>query len=290
VIKKSTTLILGAGASIPFGYPSGFQLLRAATSAAMVEALVRHDCPLEDAQRFRDALARSGQMSVDAFLEHRSDLLHVGKLATALALIPSESDERLFNRDQPHWYDLLFAAMNAPWDEFRANRLTVLTFNYDRSLEYYLSQALMNKFGRSADETMNAVGRMNIVHLHGCLGTLEERPYDGAVTNPELVRRAAEGIRVIHEGSQVPAFDLAREAIQESERVYLVGFGYHPVNLKRLATRKWKSTLEVYGSAFGLTDSEMTAIRNEFVNRNILLSNTSWESVAFLRNSPALAS
>jgi hypothetical protein len=143
MIQQKTVLVLGAGASIPFGFPSGYELVQQVCASHFYMRLTKFGIPSGEANKFCNALRQSGKQSVDTFLEHRPDLLEVGKLAIAVALIPCEQTHRLFNKGgAPTWYDYLWDKMNAPFEKLEANNLVVLTFNYDRSLEQYLFKAV----------------------------------------------------------------------------------------------------------------------------------------------------
>jgi hypothetical protein len=152
VITEPTVLILGAGASYPYGFPTAKQL-----KASICEAFANPDttaCRLlgdnSDFNRdaifgFREAFYRSGLPSVDAFLEKRADLLPIGKLAIAYGLIPFEDENMLYQLTPGrggHWYEYLSEKLNTSFEDFGANSLSIITFNYDRSLEHYLFTAL----------------------------------------------------------------------------------------------------------------------------------------------------
>ena len=77
------------------------------------------------------------RISVDAFLEHRPEYLQIGKLSIALCIMAHEHEKKLFNA-QRNWYDYLRIKLNSSFDEFGDNKLSIITFNYDRSIEHYL--------------------------------------------------------------------------------------------------------------------------------------------------------
>src|SRR5439155_20353552 len=153
MIEKPTVLILGAGASKPYGFPTGEELLR-----EIVDIKHHGPTPLEDRlrecsflpkdiQHFVDELNRSGRKSVDAFLEHRPEFEKIGKAAMIAALIPKEDPATLFDRSKPeHWYQYLFQQMGSSLDQPYKSKLSVITFNYDRSLEFFLLNALHSSF------------------------------------------------------------------------------------------------------------------------------------------------
>jgi len=269
MIRKQTVLVLGAGASAPFGFPTGYQLLQQVLSMPRAQV---EKCGFDEDRidSFRLALQRSGRTSVDEFLENRPDFMDIGKLVIALALIPHESDERLFDRQNaPSWYDHLFDKLNAPFDAFTDNRLTVITFNYDRSLEWYLYVVLSNAYKLDRAVSLKAVKSIPIVHVHGQLGPLSYSDEPGRAYNyePSKAREAASGIKVVH----------------EAEKVYFIGFAYHAANVKRLRIDEIPSHTVICGSAYGMTGAESQQAKTRF-NCRLHTGDDHWDALAFLRN------
>jgi hypothetical protein len=104
VLTNKHVLVLGAGASQPFGFPTGIQLSKLVAQELLegqnaFNRLTELGLPRDKICSFRDAFFRSGKNSVDAFLEHRTDLMELGKSATAAVLIPYEREEALFGYD-----------------------------------------------------------------------------------------------------------------------------------------------------------------------------------------------
>src|SRR6059036_1119261 len=81
---------------------------------------------------FRDALEHSGRPSVDVFLEHRPEFVPLGKTAIAALLTPLEVEANLY---APSWYSYLFAYLGPSLEDVRQSKLSIVTFNYDRSFE-----------------------------------------------------------------------------------------------------------------------------------------------------------
>jgi hypothetical protein len=187
MIRKNTVLILGAGASIPYGFPSGYGLVQAICAPGFERLLIERgsgDFDNVEAGRFIHDLQRCGWQSVDSFLEHRPEFLTVGKAAIALALIPFEDSSRLSDRSvDPGWYDHLWSHMKAPPESLGLNKLSILTFNYDRSLEQYFLTVARAAYGMNQQDAVRFVSSIPLVHLHGSLGELyplarQGRPYD----------------------------------------------------------------------------------------------------------------
>jgi hypothetical protein len=68
----------------------------------------------------------------------------------APTLIPYEKYEAFQPISKPSWYETLFQLM-VEGGPFEDNPLSVITFNYDRSLEAFFFRALQNLFGLPPD-------------------------------------------------------------------------------------------------------------------------------------------
>lgn len=87
---------------------------------------------------FGDCFDRSGMWSIDAFLAHRDEFTEPGKLAIAAVIADCE---RKAKPPRPR-----------PIEAFRQNRLSIITFNYDRSLEFFLRDAIQHSYGLSVSD------------------------------------------------------------------------------------------------------------------------------------------
>ena len=105
MIKYRSVFVLGAGASVrPFEYPTGIELSKHITNLLQpnIGSRLKDDlrgCEIQEQQlySFRDAFLRSGKNSIDAFLEHRPDLVQIGRMIIAATLIGYENEEKLFS-------------------------------------------------------------------------------------------------------------------------------------------------------------------------------------------------
>jgi len=283
MITQPTVLVLGAGASIPYGFPSGrdlyFQIkrnldtqTREPNNQYLWGKLLSLGYSAGDIASFKSALDFADPLSVDAFLEHRNEFLPIGKLAIALTLIPLENPERLFNigrgKDvQESWYRYLMGRLDAnDCLDFRRNKLSIITFNYDRSLEHYLFTSLMNNFGINSEKCAHALSATPIIHVHGSLGSLPwqgkrwSRAYVGT-DNLEVVQKASQEIVVMSEKEEeASVFDAAFDLLNEAEKIYFLGFGYHPTNLRRLKIRNLARKLNRHGTSVGMRQAELNSI------------------------------
>jgi hypothetical protein len=214
MIETPTVFVLGAGASVDFQFPVGKDLLQAVVDSLRATTQVRDNVlasgfSTKDVDDFADALRFSAEWSIDAFLEKRPAFMNVGKATMAAVLILKESTEQLFNPPSGfNWMQYLVGKMQGPtFEDFAHNRVTFVTFNFDRVLEHYLCTVLKNAWGKAEDEVGALLRKIPIIHLHGQLGFLpwqsdratQIRSFE-AVLDPEKIRIAAEGIKVVHEG------------------------------------------------------------------------------------------
>ena len=109
MIEKKTVLVLGAGASVPYGFPTGRGLLFEAverlrsTDSNLRGALRDMGIDRQESVRFAGLLSQSMQPSIDAFVENNWKYVRIGKTAIALSLIPHEVEPLVTNDGRTEW-------------------------------------------------------------------------------------------------------------------------------------------------------------------------------------------
>jgi len=212
-------------------------------------------------------------------LEYRNEFLEIGKVSIARALIPYEEENLVQNaiKKDDDWYGYLFNQMNTTFEDFDKNKVSFITFNYDRSLEYYLLQTIIHSYGVSEPEAIDKLKSIPIIHLHGQLGVLpgfqkDENEYNRAYSSrisTSDIQNCAKNIKIIHEAEKITAeFERAHEIIQSAEIRCFLGFGFHENNIERLLTpiikqghQKW---IKFLGSAYGKEAGERKKIEKMF--------------------------
>jgi hypothetical protein len=274
VLKRKTVLVLGAGASVPFGFPTG-----SALASQLVEELHENHhtwialttltgYTADAVKEFRDTFLYSGKNSVDAFLEHRPEYLEIGKLTIAALLIPYERPNSVFRFSDQNWLRYLYDKLNSSFEEFSENRLAFVTFNYDRCVEFFLYNALRNTYRKSHDEIVTALAAMPVIHLHGRLGYLpwerdvdEARPFDIEISEKSL-RDSMVSLKIIHEDisdGRDADFNRAKELLMDADQIRFLGFGYNATNIKRLGVLDFPDN-RAFGTRVGLADAEAAGI------------------------------
>jgi hypothetical protein len=206
---EKTVFVLGAGASVEFGLPTGDSLKELISKLLSLHyeagMLTRGDELIADVLRraagkgydgngLRRAALRISEalplaFSIDNYLHnHNNDPATVlcGKLAIVRAMLRAERQSKLFVKNNSTipfqqcadtWAARLVRLLTeqCPLDDL-AQRLastTFIIFNYDRCLEFFLNHAFAVSYGISEQESASIVRAMNIYHPYGTVGNLE---------------------------------------------------------------------------------------------------------------------
>lgn len=191
MFSKKTVFIIGAGASISYGFPSGKQLKNNILNMSIVEA----EAELEHVinvrrgglyKQFIEELRDSESQSIDTFWEHKKeneDYQTIGKLLIGLEILKCEYEHENNRKSRKQeirpddWCQYFIGKLMPHFEKLEKEQVTFLTFNYDRSLEYQLYKALKARNGLSEQETFKKLSKMPIIHLHGSIGELDHASY-----------------------------------------------------------------------------------------------------------------
>ena len=125
--------------------------------------------------------------------------------------------------------------------DFDASNLRVITFNYDRSFEFYFWRAFRATFKLNDAQADEMLARISVLHVYGHCGELrsgvEVVPYGGNDGQPEQAGKASRSINVVAPRSLPPTTEQIRQTVSESEQVCFLGFAFWKENLTC-----WRST------------------------------------------------
>jgi hypothetical protein len=306
MIDKRTVFVLGAGASCPYGYPSGAHLrericLRTEHPKYGVLSRVLDENNHRFVGKFKRTFEDSSTKSIDLFLARNPRLAPIGKCFIAFEMFAAEERSRFRERakqqqelnrhlsEERHintyllakeflgddWYSYLFDRLTTALVEkddlpdFSEGKLAFITFNYDRSLEYFLHESLCNSFTEVPEaKVIPCLNNLRILHVYGCVAPLKwEDPdagvdYRAPISEP-LLRSAAKNIKTIYEEKESPELTEAHELLGSAERIFFLGFGYASENMEVLKLPEVIAPLcEVHGTAFTKMDKEIKDIRD----------------------------
>ncbi|MDK2979982.1 MAG: hypothetical protein PWQ55_329 [Chloroflexota bacterium] len=317
MISEPTTIILGAGVSKPYGFPIGLDLRNEIIDHTLVRkdwsfwnALsIDENLVIEFVTRFRD----SNIYSIDKFLENNPNYLQVGKICIAVCIREKEDHKNFFrtNAKSDGIYQYLFNELvsGIRWNEVEQNKLSFITFNYDRSLEQYLFESYCNFCPRNTiEETLSSFFQyIPIYHVHGKVGDLdwqgkkgtqykplEINHFKGRITEIEKIKMASENIVLVSEQDPQTANKLAY-ILKSSKNIIFLGFGYHNENLNKLKIDSFRhldnemeneandlSKVTTFrGNAYGLGKSQMKKNQNRW---KIYLPTNEKKDIEFLKD------
>lgn len=276
---------------MPYGFPSGAQLRKTLCHPGNINDISkfltsRGMAVASDLSTFCDTFRLSAQVSIDTFLSKRPEFSDIGKLCIATDLCAKEHTEyltRLENDD--HWHLTLW---NQLQDDAHAaqqipdNQVRFVTFNYERSLECFLFNALCGSFPVTSEEALEILTKIPIIHVYGKLGKFglvagsDTRPYIPTLTE-ESVRVAANSIKVIPDArADDTDFMMVRHWIDWADQICFLGFAFDPLNMERLGLqfssvpkflrKEDERSISVVASTYGLTGAETSRIQDKYFN------------------------
>jgi hypothetical protein len=227
MIERPTVLILGAGASKPYGFPLAGELRE-----QILDGLADNDRPLaraitaiepthqQDVRDFFNKLRLSDAPSVDAFLEgNEPQYVDIGKLAIAGQLLTQDyGDNRFFAANvKGHWYRFLWNRLHdeASVERLADNQVSLITFNYDLTLEYYLEAVIENKYNLTRDAAVKLRrAAVPVIHLHGELRGTPRASQPPDKLSAGVIRKTADQISIVHDplAAHNERFERARDA------------------------------------------------------------------------------
>lgn len=243
--------------------------------------------PVGDAFAFVTAFNNSPPQTIDLFLSRNPQYSTIGKVAILLSILSAERDSRFGDRvEHPEmdWYSWIFARLTADLHrrgDFRrftrvAEKVSFITFNYDRSLEHFLYDGLRRSFTDAAhnDQVAGMVDMISPIHIYGRLAPLDwqdspdskKKLAYGAVPQAADVKELIGNLQMIDYKTKYrdgrDAYDDLDLDIEEAEELWFLGFGYAEDNLGVLDfPRALRPHHHIYGTALGRTPKEIVGIR-----------------------------
>jgi len=297
MIVKPTVFVLGAGASVPYGFPTGPELADEVCrhfedmappghpfrdtefSLALMGAFNDHGVSIPLIQQFAPAFRLAGCDSLDEFVQPPGNrrFLNLVKAAIITTLLRREEDGRLTdaNKREADWFRYLFKHLRTEdYGSFFANKVKVITFNFDRSFERRLFLTLRAYYGIGDDEATRLRGVIPVLHLHGKLGGEEwlgeRRPESRAYTTAASTAQKLallDAIKIVHEELDPRDIATAQTWLREAQVICFLGFGFHRLTLSRLGVDQKLPLATIFGTTKGLSGPELRRIKNDFGNR-----------------------
>lgn len=240
----------------------------------------------------RDGMSQA--LSIDNYLDAHKDnelMIEVAKLAIAEVIVESERNSILHLNPLEQKNKLNFSALESTWyGHFfkiltegcqvekvaeRLSSIAIVTFNYDRCIEQYLHEALMNYYHIDSQDAIELMGELQIFHPYGYLGDLKwpstfpNVSFGGEIHAHQLIEIAGK-IKTFTEGTDEGSSEILeiRECIESAEKIAFLGFAYGKQNLDLLYSPKsleYRSLAKVYGTAYLMSDINTKMILDDLL-------------------------
>ena len=197
-LPKNITLVLGAGVSNPYGFPLGPELVDEIIKVNPKRFTndTRPDkYTISFVKKFQEDLQNSGWRSIDRFLQHQPDRADLGKTLIAYTLMKWEDPRSVRGEGTGGGiYSYIYNDILAPTSPENLNdkRFVVVTYNYDRSLEFFLWNALRHGFSLTDSEAAQHMKGLPIYHVHGSFGEITGPDSREYASSYDAVNKAAE--------------------------------------------------------------------------------------------------
>jgi hypothetical protein len=234
MITEPTVFILGAGASYAYGYPTG-QGLREFICKEFEHSLLGYrfrkhpeaneeilDEKNRQAKVLRDRFYLSTNPSIDIWLSRNKSFIPIGKIAIACGIHDTEKERPEAFREnitsEIDWYTFLFRRMIREligpddYKNFKNNKVSFITFNYDRSLEHFMHQSFSNTFTEipAPERNMKELIPFEFLHVYGQIAKLPfqiepdewslEYGYDNS--KDPFIEKMADNIEIIYDRNE----------------------------------------------------------------------------------------
>jgi hypothetical protein len=298
MFTRKTLFVLGAGTSFEVGLPLGSDLAsiigqkmdvrfeRAGLNQAGSGDFELYDFIKQslrpkgnDYQRaawvIRDGIGFA--QSIDDFLDQHRANDHVnlyGKAAIVKAVLEAERSSKLYfdinkggafrpSQFSETWFVKFMHTLGRgiPKENVREifKNVSFIIFNYDRCVEFFLSNALQQLYNISESEASAIIDDLSITHPYGCIGDLRKVPFGSS--RADYVQ-LAQGIKTYTE--QVGGTQIAIEVANAGCIVFL-GFAYHRQNMQLLQPSQPIPIVPIYGTAYNMSDSDVDVISHQLV-------------------------
>jgi len=247
MITKNTVLILGAGASSHLDYPLGKGLINEICSLEIdILPILLPEFDIVFFREFIQNLKKSQFSSIDQFLENNEKFLGIGKLIITIILKKYDNENKLFPPNSPGWYFEIFNYIINCLENnsFKKNNLTIITLNYDRSLEHYLFESIKYRLKLKKEDVIKILKNILIIHIHGCLGEYPKEFYSNKKMEYLYLKKLSQNLKLL---SDIPSeneyksdiifwsneYKESYKHLKKAERIYFLGFGFHEEILER---------------------------------------------------------
>lgn len=246
-------------------------------------------------EEYRSAAKRLGAalplaISIDNLLHaHRHDhrMIMLGKLAICSIILGKERASPLFAAEHlirgsiqvaitdtsevaASWHLSLMRllGMGKGLEEVESlfDNVAFVVWNYDRCLEHFLANAIMNYFQVDSDKAVKAMRNLSILHPYGAAGRLPWQDGAGPIAKfgdqrPPL-GEIAQSILTFTESADDGVRERTISLIQNAKTLVFMGFGFLPQNVELMTVQEWSNVERVFATTYGVGENDVNIIRS----------------------------
>jgi hypothetical protein len=158
--------------------------------------------------------------------------------------------------------------------QFVENKTKFITFNYDRSLEYFFNECYTtgHTFVNPSKNDLQISLNEKFSHVYGKVSKLSwERSgkeffvgFRGYETDYHTLELLSKNIFLINERENLKRYKSLRQTISSADRIFFLGFSYQDENLQVLDIPNiFNENQKIFGTAFQMTNNEIAKIRGK---------------------------
>lgn len=296
MLKSNAVFILGAGASYEVGFPLGFKLREIISGKLHFESSdpfrqlrggevkIAEKLQKKFSSDYHEYIMVCAQISdgillsdsIDDFIDkhsHDERISICGKLGIAFSIIEAESKSRLFVDPSNiyntidfrtmgiTWYSKIYSLLTKGVQKANLNsifeNITVINFNYDRSLEHFLAHALSKDYIIDLGEAQTIVDKLTIYRPYGSMdrsvpfGSNRLPDLDSIVSNLKTYTEK------IEEGEELKK---VKAAIEAAHTMVFLGMAYHVNNMSLLQCECDMRKKIIYATRKGISDHDLPVV------------------------------
>jgi hypothetical protein len=194
--------------------------------------------------------------SIDEALHYfgdQTDVVDIGKLAIVTTILEAENNSVLaIDRDTGRpviekmcgtWYESLFSTAISGLKKQEISQIfdnvCFVNFNYDRTLECYLYNALNETADVGHEVAAGIVAKLRVLTPYGSLGEIDWHVsgvhLGGSLNSTQSLFAMEKGIQTFTEAKHESIQTQVCQALDQSELVIILGFGNHGQNMALLS-------------------------------------------------------
>jgi hypothetical protein len=203
------------------------------------------------------------------FATSRPEIVELGKLAIVREILQTERASRLFAESHPqsipdadfddtwlpHFLSMVMAELKMEDAGNAFRNVTVINFNYDRTLEHYLYSALQTKFGLTESGAQKALLSLKVIRPYGKIGSLPWQDAEPSIDfgmpsagDAEKLLSLLQSIRTYTEQEITAQQATIQPEMDQARMVVFLGFGFHEQNMRLLRARSAESWRRAYAT------------------------------------------